>query len=222
MKIAFTPRVLAGALLLALASSFAQNSAPGSLSWSPSDSNSTSEVRDGATIEGIKAPDAHVYVSISDIKETEYNKVWVQVTNAGATPIDFNPQSAVLLKGDKSVRAEVADKAANSIQRYGEAKAQELSSAKCPNMIATACQPNNAQLQMSKQITADATQQASFLRENGLKQQSIAPGGEAKGYIAFKKDKKPADYKLRLPVGGEIFEFPLSAQNKGPSYDNLR
>ena len=222
MKAVFTPRVLAGALLLALATSFAQNSAPGNISWSPSDPNSTSEVKDGTTIEGLKSPNAHVYVTISDIKETEYNRVWVQVTNAGTTPIDFNPQAAVLLKGDKSVRAEVADKAANSIQRFGEAKAQELSSAKCPNMVATACQPNNAQLQMSKQIQDDTPQQDNWLRENGLKQQTIAPGGEAKGYIAFKKDKKPADYKLRLPVGSETFEFPLSAQNKAPSYDNLR
>lgn len=222
MKAVFTPRVLAGTLLLALATSSAQNSAPGSVTWSPSDANSSSEVKDGNTIEGLKTANAHVYVTLSDIKETEYNRLWVQITNAGSTPIDFNPQSAVLLKGDKSVRAEAADKAANSIQRFGEAKAQELSSAKCPNMIATQCQPNNAQLQMSKQIQADTTQQANFLRDNGLKQQTIAPGGEAKGYIAFKKDKKPTDYKLRLPVGSETFEFPLSAQNKSPSYDNLR
>jgi len=35
----------------------------------------------------------------------------------------------------------------------------------------------------------------------------------------FRKDKKAANYILRLQVSGQTFEFPLSAQNKQPSYD---
>jgi len=88
-------------------------------------------------------------------------------------------------------------------------------------MIATQCQPNNTQLQESKQIQSFTAQQAQWLRDNAIKQQSLAPGAEIQGVIAFKKDKKAADYILRLPVGSGTFEFPLSAQNKPPSYDNL-
>jgi len=55
--------------------------------------------------------------------------------------------------------------------------------------------------------------------ENGLKQKTLAPGEDAQGAIIFKKDKKAADYTLRIPVGDQVFEFPLSAQNKMPVYD---
>jgi hypothetical protein len=189
--------------------------------WTEGAPNATSEDKNGMKIEGLKTDDVHIYVGIAEIKDTQYNRVWVEVSNQGKSPIDFNPQSAVLLKGDKGIRAEVSDKAANSIQKYGEAKAQELSSAKCTNMIATQCQPNNTQMQESKQIQSYTTQQGQWLRDNAIKQKTLAPGEEEQGFIAFKKDKKAADYILRLPVGNQTFEFPLSAQNKAPSYDNL-
>ena len=117
------------------------------------------------------------------------------------------------------MRAEVPDKAAKSIQKFGEAKSQELSSAHCTMMTASGCQPTNTQMQMSKQVLAFSGQQAQWVRDNGLKQKTLAPEEEAQGAVVFKKDKKSADYILRIPVGGEVFEFPLSAQNKAPSYD---
>jgi hypothetical protein len=72
---------------------------------------------------------------------------------------------------------------------------------------------------MSKQVSAFSGQQAQWVRDNGLKEKTLAPGEEAQGAIVFKKDKKPASYVLRVPVGSVILEFPLSAQNKAPSYD---
>ncbi len=221
MNAVFAPRALAATLLLALTASFAQSGPPPVIRWAEGAPNATSEVKNDMKIESLKTDDVHIYVALSELKETQYNRVWVQVSNQGKSPIDFNPQSAVLLKGDKGIRAEAADKAANSVQKYGEAKAQELTSAKCPNMIATQCQPNNSQLQESKQIQSFTTQQSQWLRDNAIKQKTLAPGEDEQGWIAFKKDKKAADYILRIPVGTSTFEFPLSAQNKPPSYDNL-
>ena len=219
MKAVFAPRRLAGILLVAVATSMAQTEAPSVLRWAEGAPNATFDVKNDAKIEGLKTDDVHIFVSLADVKNTEYNRVWVQISNHGKAPIEFNPQSAVLLKGDKSVRAEVADKAANSIQKFGEAKSQELSSAHCTMMTATGCQPTNAQMQLSKQVLAESGQQAQWVRDKGLKQKPLAPGDEAQGAIVFKKDKKSTDYILRVPVGGEVFEFPLSAQNKAPSYD---
>jgi len=219
MKAVFAPRRLAGILLVAVATSMAQTEAPSVLRWAEGAPNATFDVKNDAKIEGLKTDDVHIFVSLADVKNTEYNRVWVQISNHGKAPIEFNPQSAVLLKGDKSVRAEVADKAANSIQKFGEAKSQELSSAHCTMMTATGCQPTNAQMQLSKQVLAESGQQAQWVRDKGLKQKTLAPGDEAQGAIVFKKDKKSTDYILRVPVGGEVFEFPLSAQNKAPSYD---
>jgi hypothetical protein len=219
MNAVFAPRVLAGTLLLALASSFAQNGTPSVLRWAEGAPNAIADVKNDNKIEGLKTDSVHIFVSIADLKETEYNRVWVQVSNHGKSPIDFNPESAVLLKGDKSVRAEIADKAAHSIQKFGEAKSQELSSAHCNQMGAVQCQPTNTQMQMSKQVAQFSNQQAQWVRDNGLKQKSVAPGSEVQGSIFFRKDKKSADYILRIPVGDQTFEFPLSAQNKAPSYD---
>ncbi len=219
MNAVFALRLLAGTLLLALATSFAQNGTPSPIRWAEGAPNATSEVKSDGKIEGLKTDDVHIFVSLADVKETEYNRVWVQVSNHGKTPIEFNPELAVLLKGDKSVRAEAPDKAAKAIQKFGEAKSQELSSAHCNMLVAVQCQPTNAQMQMSKQVAAFSGQQAQWVRDNGLKQKTLASGEEAQGAIVFRKDKKSADYILRIPVGGETFEFPLSAQNKAPSYD---
>jgi hypothetical protein len=223
MKGVFVPRI-AGTVLLALAASFAQNTSPGAVRWAEGAPNATSEVKNDMKIEGLTTDDVHIFASIADIKDTEYNRVWVQVANHSKAPIDFNPQSAVLLKGDKSVRAEVSEKAANSIQKYGEAKSQELSSAHCNVMMkggsgGPGCQPTNTQVQMSKQVLEFSNKQSQWVRDNAVAQKTLAPGEEAQGAIVFKKDKKPADYILRIAVGADVFEFPLSAQNKAPSYD---
>ena len=223
MKGVFAPRI-AGTVLLALAASCAQNTSPGAVRWAEGAPNATSEVKNDMKIEGLTTDDVHIFASIADIKDTEYNRVWVQVANHSKAPIDFNPQSAVLLKGDKSVRAEVSEKAANSIQKYGEAKSQELSSAHCNVMMkggsgGPGCQPTNTQVQMSKQVLEFSNKQSQWVRDNAVAQKTLAPGEEAQGAIVFKKDKKPADYILRIAVGADVFEFPLSAQNKAPSYD---
>ena len=157
--------------------------------------------------------------SPSAIRWAEYNRFWWHVSKHGNAPIAFGPESAVLLRGDKSVRAEVPDKAAKAIQKFGEAKSQELSSAHCNMMVAAQCQPTNAQMQMSKQVLAFSGTQAQWVRDNGLKQKALASGEEVQGAIIFRKDKKSADYILRIPIGDQVFEFPLSAQNKAPSYD---
>lgn len=219
MKAVFTPLVLAGALLLAPSAGFAQNEAPGVIHWTEGAPNAGSDVKDGVKIENFKTDDVHIYVSLADIKDTEYNRVWVQISNHGKSPIDFNPQSAVLLRGDKSVRAEAPDKAANAIQKFGEAKSQELGSAKCNNMIATQCAANNSQIAMAKQVAVYSAQQGQWVRDNAVRQKTLNPGDETQGAILFKKERKSADYTLRIPVGNQVFEFPLSAQNKAPSYE---
>jgi hypothetical protein len=52
-----------------------------------------------------------------------------------------------------------------------------------------------------------------------MKPTTLAPGEEVKGAIIFKKEKKPAEYTLTIPVGSEVFEFPVSAVNKASTWD---
>jgi hypothetical protein len=212
---------LALALLPSQDPNLAQRVPGNTVRWAEGAPNATSEMKKDTKIEGLKTDDVHMFISLADLDQTEYNRVWIQVANHGKTPIDFDPQSVVLVNvvKEKRVPAEVPDKAARTVEKFGEAKSQELSSAKCENMIATQCQPTNAQLQMSKQVKAYSAQQAQWIRDNALTKQTLAPGAEAQGIVMFRKDKKAASYILRCPVGAETFEFPVSAQNKEPSYD---
>ncbi len=219
------PSALAATLLLSFTVAEAQTITP--VRWSEGAPNATSEVKNDTKIEGLKTDNVQIFVSLAELKETEYNRVWVQVFNHGQEPINIDAQSAILLNGDKSVRTENPDKAANSIQKAGEAKSQELSSAHCNirmsgqsnGGVGSNCTPTNTQMQMSKQVTEFSTRQAQWVRDNALKQGPIDPDAQMQGAIVFRKDKKPADYILRISVGSEVFEFPVSAQNKRPSYD---
>ncbi|MFZ0806113.1 MAG: hypothetical protein WAN03_08015 [Candidatus Sulfotelmatobacter sp.] len=219
MKGGFLCTVLAFALFVP-SGAFSQAPPSGALRWAEGAPNATSEVKDNNKIEGLKTDDVHVFVSLADLKDTEYNRVWVQIANHSKAPLNFDPQSAVLInQKDKVVRAEDPEKAAKSVQKFGEAKSQELSSAHCNNIGAVQCQPTNTQMQMSKQVAAFTSQQAQWIKDNALTQKTLAPGEDVQGIIMFKKEKKAANYILRVPVAGQTFEFPLSAQNKIPSYD---
>jgi hypothetical protein len=221
MRSLLTCATLAIALLPSQDPSLSSRTAGNTIRWTEGAPNSVTDVKNDNKVEGIKTDDIHIFASLADIKETEYNRVWVQIANHSKAPIEFDPQSVVLVIDvkEKMVPAENPGKAANSIVKFGEAKSQELSSAKCENMIATQCQPAPAQLQVAKQISQYSTQQAQWVRDNAIAKTTLAPGQEAQGVIVFKKDKKAGNYILRCPVGTQIFEFPVSAQNKAPSYD---
>lgn len=213
---------LTATLLFGLSAAVAQNAAP--MRWAEGAPNASSEMKNDTKIEALKTDDVHIFVSLADLKETEYNRIWVQVSNHGKTPLSFDPQTAILLNGDKAVKAEVPAKAASNIQKVGEAKSQELSGAKCNMMMggksgSPGCAPTDTQVQMGKQIAEFSSKQAQWVRDNGLQQKSIDPDQEVVGAIVFRKDKKAADYILRIQVGAGVYEFPLSAQNKRPSYD---
>jgi hypothetical protein len=215
----FPSSVLAGTLLLTFVASVAQQSST-PVKWAEGAPNATSEVKNDTKIEGLKTDDVHIFASMADLKDTEYNRVWVQIANHGKSPLDFDPQAATLMnEKEKVLKAENPDKAANSVQKFGEAKQQELASPHCENMVATQCQPTTAQMQLSKQVAAFSAQQAGWIRTNALASKQLAPGDDVQGIIVFKKEKKAASYTLRIPVGTQVFEFLLSAQNKMPSYD---
>jgi hypothetical protein len=223
----FASRAFAGIMLLALTTSSAQNPTPKVVRWNYGAPNAVTDTTHAAKVEGLKTDDVHVYVALYDVMDTEYNRAWVQIVNHGKTPIEFNPQSA-LLKDGTIVRAEEPEKAANSVQRLGEAKSQELASPKCDvKMMAynesgnggAPCSPTDTQVQLSKAVLTLSHEWAGFIRARALKPTTVAPGEQVVGAILFRKGKKPANYTLAVPVGSKTFEFPVSALNNAPSYD---
>jgi hypothetical protein len=223
-------RALAAVMLLGLAASYAQDAKPSVVRWKYGAPNSVTDIKHAAKVEGLKTDDVHVYVALFDITDTDYNRAWVQVVNHGKTPITFDPQSA-FLKGEKIVRAEVPDKAAGAVERWGEAKSQELSSPKCGMMegggggsqqvsaaASLACRPTDMQVELSKEVLALSDKWGAFIRKRALKPTTVAPGEQVIGAILFKKGKRPTNYTLAVSVGGEIFEFPVSAMNTPRTY----
>jgi hypothetical protein len=220
-------RVFAAVMLLGLATSSAQNATPSVVRWNYGAPNAVTDTTHAAKVEGLKTDAVHIYVALYDVKDTEYNRAWVQIVNHGKTPIEFNPQSA-LLKDGTTVRAEEPEKAANSVQRLGEAKSQELSSVKCDVKMTAynpsgnggaPCNPTYSQVQLSKAVLNLSNAWAGFIRARALKPTTVAPGEQVVGTILFRKGKKPANYTLAIPVGSETFEFPVSALNTPPSFD---
>ena len=71
---------------------------------------------------------------------------------------------------------------------------------------------------MAKQVLTFSTQQAKWVHDNAVQGKTLAPEEEVQGVIVFKKDKKAADYILRIPIGNKVFEFPFHALNKAPTF----
>jgi hypothetical protein len=223
-------KCLAGILLVGLAASQAQNSKSNVLRWNYGAPNAVTDVTHSAKVEGLKTDNVNVYVAMFDIQDTEFNHAWVQVVNHGNTPIQFDPESA-FLKDDIKVSAEQPEKAADRIQRIGEAKAQELASPPCTTMnsggngsgvsasASLACQPLPVLVEKSKEIATLTSEQAQWIRNHAMKPTTLAPGEQVVGAIVFKKGKKPTSYMLAVPVAGKTFEFPVNALNKISSYD---
>jgi hypothetical protein len=228
MKGVFVPRI-AGTVLLALAASFAQNTSPGAVRWKYGAPNAVIDIKNASKIEGLKTDDIHIYVALYDLKDTEYNGAWVQISNYGQAPIEFNPESA-FLKDDLKVRAETPDGVAESILRLAESKSQELSSPHCNVLMtghnngggsaaASACQATDTQKQLAKDIVVFSNARGNWIREKSLRRTTVAPGEQVVGAILFRKGKKRTDYMLAIPVNGKTFEFPVSAENRPSSYD---
>jgi len=221
---------LAAVTLLGVAASYAQKSTPSVLRWSYGAPNAVTDVTHAAKVEGLKTDEVNVYVAMFDIQDTEYNHAWVQVVNHGKAPIQFDPESAFLKDGER-VPAEAPEKAADRIQRIGEAKAQELASPPCTTMNAggngsgtsasasLACRPLPVLVEKSKEIATLTSEQAEWVRKHSLKPTTVAPGEQVVGAIVFRKGKKPTGYMLAVPVAGKTFEFPVSALNKISNYD---
>jgi hypothetical protein len=226
--------VLAVAFLLSLTASFGQGATPTVIRWSYGAPNAVTDITHAAKVEGLKAGDVHIYVALYDMKDTEYNRAWIQVVNHGNAPINFNPQLAFLLRGDQTVRAEEPEKAANSVQGFGYAKSQQLAAPTCNTMngggggakggasgvsASLACQPTNMQLELSKEVLNVSNEWVTFIHSRALKPTTVAPGEQAVGAVIFRKGKRPTDYMLAVPIGNKTFEFPVSALNQSPSYD---
>jgi hypothetical protein len=81
------------------------------------------------------------------------------------------------------------------------------------------CQASDREVEMGKPIATLSNQQAQWIRQNGLTPKTLAPEEQVQGAIIFRKEKKAADWILRISAGNQVFEFPLKAENQHPAYE---
>jgi hypothetical protein len=190
-------------------------SSPSAVRWSEGAANAKLNVENGTRIETLTTDNVGISAGLREMEKTEYNRAWIAVVNRGKIPLDFHPEAITLVNAKgKTIAAENPEKTADSIQRTGEAQANEMASPNCTAMAGKTgmpgCQPTNTQVQVSKQILEFAGKQAEWARSNGLKTKTLAPNEQAQGAVFFKQEKKATDYILRIPIGSEVLEFPFS------------
>lgn len=211
MKTALALVAVVSTALLVPGPFLAQDAPAKTVRWAEGAPNSLLDVKKDLKTEGLRGDKVHVFVNLAELKETHYNRVWVQVFNRSQSQVDFDPQTAILTGEGTELTALVPDKAAMAIFSDGKAKADDL--ATC-GPLGPGC---SARLQAADEVRTTAAVQAQWVHDYGLAPKTLAPGHEVKGAIVFRKGKKPTDYIFRLRVGDEVFEFPLSAQNKAPA-----
>jgi hypothetical protein len=213
----FRYTALGSALLLSYAT-VAQMSSANYLHWTEGGPSTTFETKQDVSIKGFKTNGLNIFVNLTEVHETKYNRAWVQIFNHSKSTILFDPLSVTLVQGKKVAAPENPDDAAKLVELLGEATSNRMASAQCTIISPVGCQVTNTQILLSRRIRVFAAQQAQWMRDNGLKRLSLPPGSEVQGAILFKKDKKSASYLLRIPVGDTTFEFPMSAENRSPDF----
>jgi hypothetical protein len=161
----------------------------------------------GSVVESLTANGITVQVSLQD---TDWKlRANVAIANEGAEPVHFNPAGFTLDELKPRLRAlayqnpkELA-KALTHQVNWTNVSATAPASAVYMNAVyktppAVSSTPN---------YLADAGQQ---VQSTVLQAATIAPKEKASGVVWFERDKNPQQLTLRIFVGDQIFEFPLS------------
>jgi hypothetical protein len=160
----------------------------------------------GAVVESLTASGITVQVSLQD---TGWKlRASVAIANEGAEPIHFNPAGFTLDELKPRLRTlayqnpkELAKALTHQVY-WTNSSASAPASATYINAVykpsASVPTPN---------YLADAAQQ---VQSNVLQAATVGPKEKASGVVWFERDKNSQQLNLRIFVGDQIFEFPLS------------
>jgi hypothetical protein len=161
----------------------------------------------GSLVESLTANGITVQVSLQD---TGWKlRASVAIANDGAAQIHFNPAGFTLDELKPRLRALVYQnprdlaKALTHQVYWTNASATAPASATYMN----AAYRNSAYVPATPNYLAQEAQQ---VQSSVLQAQSLEPKEKASGVVWFERDKSPQQLNLRVFVGDQIFEFPLS------------
>jgi hypothetical protein len=161
----------------------------------------------GSVVESLTANGVTVQVSLQD---TDWKlRANVAIANEGAEPVHFNPAGFTLDELKPRLRAlayqnpkELAKALTHQVY-WTNASATAPASAVYMN----AAYKTSAAVPATPNYLMDATQQ---IQSTVLQAATVAPKEKASGVVWFERGKNLQQLNLRIFVGDQIFEFPLS------------
>jgi len=175
--------------------------------WQSGAPGSDQFLSDGSLVESLRANGITVQVSLQD---TGWKlRAHVAIVNESAAPIHFNPAGFTL------------DELMPRLRALAYQNPRELAKALTHQVYwtnASATAPMSATYMdavYKTSVAAPATrnyldESAQQMQSTGLQPATLAPKEKAYGVVWFERDKNPQQLNLRVFVGDQIFEFPLS------------
>jgi uncharacterized protein YgiM (DUF1202 family) len=161
----------------------------------------------GSVVESLTASGITVQVSLQD---TGWKlRASVAIANEGADAVHFNPAGFTLDELKPRLRTlayqnpkELAKALTHQVY-WTNASASAPASATYVNAV----YKTSAYVRSTPNYLAEEAQQ---VQASVLQQGSVGPKERASGVVWFERDKSPQQLNLRIFVGDQIFEFPLS------------
>jgi len=161
----------------------------------------------GSVVESLTANGITVQVSLQD---TGWKlRATVAIANEGAQPVHYNPAGFTLDELKPRLRALAYQNPKELAKALTHQVYWTNSSATAPASATymNAAYKTSAYVPATPNYLADIAQQ---VQSAVLVQGNVGPKEKASGVVWFERDKSPQQLNLRIFVGDQIFEFPLS------------
>ena len=164
-------------------------------------------VSDGSLVESLRANGITVQVSLQD---TGWKlRANVAIANESDAPVHFDPSGFTLDELQPRLRALAYQNPGKLAKALTHQVYWTNASATAP-MSATymdAVYKTSAAAPATRNHLDEAAQQ---VQSSAIQPGTLAPKGKSSGVVWFERDKNPQQLNLRIFVGDQIFEFPLS------------
>jgi len=175
--------------------------------WQSGASGSDQFFSGGSVVESLTANGITVQVSLQD---TDWKlRANVAIANEGAEPVHFNPAGFTL----DELKPRLRTLAYQNPKELAKALTHQVywtnvsATAPASAVYMNAVYKTSATVSVTPNYLADIAQQ---VQSTVLQAATVAPKEKASGVVWFERDKNLQQLNLRIFVGDQIFEFPLS------------
>ena len=175
--------------------------------WQPGAPGSNQFFSGDSLVESLTANGITVQVSLQD---TGWKlRASVAIVNESAEPLHFNPAVFTL----DELKPRLRSLAVQNPKELAKALAHQVYSTNSSATAPASAKYTNASYKTAAYIPATPNyfaQEAQQLQSTVLQAATLAPKDKTSGVVWFQRDKNAQELNLRIFIGDQIFEFPLS------------